>query len=292
MIRLFETRSIRRKRLRRVRCVFCDLDGTLLTDHNSIHEDVKAAIAAVRSAGIRIVIASGRTDGFIRLYSSVLDPSSPVISLNGALVKRGDGSILTSHPLPDSIAAVLDDFQFTPDGAALTWSLFTPEGIMSLDERPLLPRYLRACEEEMHRVSDLTPYYPQAVSICTVGTYRSVQRLNVTLARKLGPRLKRVMYQSGSGKDRYYLEISLKRINKATGVRDVLEELNIPRTRSAAIGDYTNDVEMCTFVGVSAGMKNGNNAVREQADIITHRTNNDGGAADFLRMLSGQRPAR
>lgn len=292
MIRLFETRGIRRKRLDRVRCLFCDLDGTLLTDDNTIHEDVKASALALHSAGIRIVIASGRSHGFTRQYAAELDPRSPVISLNGAMIKRADGTVLASHPLPDGLGSVLDEFQFTPDGAALTWSLFTADGILSLDERPILPRYLRACEEEQQRVSDLTPYYSHAVSIAAAGPYRAMQRLNVTLARKFGARLKRVMYQSGSGTDRYYLEISLKRVSKASGVRAVLEEYNLSRTRSAAIGDYTNDVEMCTFVGVSAAMRNGNEAVRTQADYITHRSNNEGGAADFLRMLSGQRSGR
>jgi Cof subfamily protein (haloacid dehalogenase superfamily) len=292
MIRLFETRTIRRKRLTKVRCVFCDLDGTLLTNENVVHETVREAMANVQAAGIRIVIASGRTDGFTRLYSSAIDPASPVISLNGALVKRSDGSVLAQHILPEGVAATVEEIISSVNDPALTWSVFTSDGIFSLDERPILPRYLRACKDEMRRVPHLAPFYTNAVSICAAGPYRYIQRISVALARDSGTKLQRVMYQSGSGEDRYYLEISLRSVSKATGVRAVLEELGLSRTRSAAIGDYTNDVEMCTFVGVSAAMRNGNKAIREHADFVTHRNNDEGGAADFFRMLLGQRSGR
>jgi phosphoserine phosphatase len=162
---------------------------------------------------------------------------------------------------------------------------------MSLDERPVLPRYLRAREEEMFRVDSLRPYYEHAVAFCAGGPYVAIQRLSVTLARRYGPRLQRITYQSGSGSDRYYLEVRLRHVNKATGVRAVLEELGIHRRESAAIGDYTNDVEMCKFTGVSAAMKNGNDAVRAAADIVTSKSHADGGAADFFRMILRHRTA-
>ncbi|MDT8324462.1 MAG: HAD hydrolase family protein, partial [Bacteroidota bacterium] len=157
--------------------------------------------------------------------------------------------------------------------------------IFSMEERPVLPRYLRSGDDEKLRVDTLQPYYEQAVTLCASGTYQSVQRLSVTLAKRFGKRLMRILYQSGSGNDRYYLEVRPRNVSKETGVRAVLEHLGIARTASAAIGDYTNDLEMCKFVGVSAAMRNANTELRTSCDIVTTRGNDEGGVADFFRMI-------
>lgn len=289
MIQLFETSAIRRKRLNSVRCVFCDLDGTLLTNDNTIHPDVVNAGRILRSAGVRIVLASGRTDGFTRQFTAEMDADAPVISLNGALVKTADGRVLDARVLPSTLQRTFDSVHQSIPGASLAWSLFTADGIFSLDERPILPRYLRSFIAEIHRVADLTPYYDHAVTICAAGPYQAIQRLSVTLARRYGPRLFRVVYQSGSGEDRYYLELRLKTVSKASGMRAVLAHLGLSRRVSAAIGDYTNDVEMCKFSGVSAAMSNAGPALRQHVDFITKRNNNDGGAAEFFRLMAGSK---
>lgn len=285
MIRLFETTAQRRKRLPRIRCVFCDLDGTLLTAANGISDEVRDAIRSLTAGGVRLVLASGRTDGFTRSYAEDLELGTPVISLNGALVRAADGEVLSSSPLPSGIEDVLEEVHRSVLGGGVSWSLFTPAGIFSMEERPILPRYLRAGGDEMLRVDSLRPFYAKAVTLCAGGSYQSVQKLSVTLAKHFGKRLMRILYQSGSGTDRYYLEVRPRNVSKETGVRRVLEHLGIGRTAAAAIGDYTNDLEMCKFVGVSAAMRNASQELRASCDIVTTRNNDDGGVADFFRMI-------
>ncbi|MCB2204315.1 Cof-type HAD-IIB family hydrolase [bacterium] len=285
MIRLFEKPVHRRRRLPRVRCVFCDLDGTLLSPGNEILDEVRDAVASLKQSGVSVVLASGRTHGFTLGYGKELELQTPVISLNGTLVKDAAGTLLHSSPLPPNIVEVLEETHRSILGGAVSFSLFTDEGIVSLDERPILPRYLRAGEDESLRVDSLQPFASRAVTLCAGGSYQAVQKLSVQLAKKFGKRLMRVLYQSGSGTDRYYLEVRLRNVSKATGVRVVLERLGIPRNASAAIGDYTNDLEMCKFVGVSAAMRNGSKELRAACDIITTRGNEEGGAADFFRMI-------
>ncbi|MDT8322775.1 MAG: HAD hydrolase family protein, partial [Bacteroidota bacterium] len=133
MIRLFETTALRRKRLPRVRCVFCDLDGTLLTGGNTIPEEVRASIRSLTGAGVKLVLASGRTDGFTRSYSDELGLGTPVISLNGAMVRDANGGVLSISPLPPSIGDVLEEVHRSVLGGGVSWSLFTPEGIFSME---------------------------------------------------------------------------------------------------------------------------------------------------------------
>ncbi len=285
MIRLFETRRARLRRLARVRCLACDLDGTLLASSNTIPEVTAAAIEEARSQGVRIILASGRTDAFTRRFAREIRSTSPVISLNGALVKDADGYVISSTPLPNGLAALTEEVARKISAAGLSWSLFTADGILTADETPILPRYLRSESDETVRVPDLRPYHDYAVLLCAGGPYRQVQQLSVALVRKYGRKIKRAMYQSGSGKDLYYLEVSAASVNKATGLRSAIASMKIDRKETAAIGDYSNDLEMCKFAGVSAAMINGFKDLKNVSDYITEADNNEGGVAEFLRVI-------
>ncbi len=285
MMRLFETRRSRLQRLPRVRCLACDLDGTLLSSDNAIPPSVVSAIEEAHARGIRIVLASGRTDEFTRRYAQAIGSIAPLISLNGALVKDADGHALAQNTIPDGVAATAEEISLHPDAAGLSWSLFTADGILSLDESPILPRYLRSDADEPKRVPDLRPYHDLAVLFCAGGPYRAIQKLSVPLASRFGNRIRRAMYASGSGKDLYYLEVSGSRVNKSSGLQKVIQMLGIDRRETAAIGDYSNDIEMCKFAGVSAAMRNGIKDLKAVTDYVTRLDNDEGGVAEFLNMM-------
>lgn len=289
MIRWFETRGARLRRLSNVRCIACDLDGTLLTGKNTIHASVLDAIAEARREGIRIILASGRTDGFTRRYAKQVGSTAPIISLNGGLIKNADGSLLTQYPLSTRVTETAEDFGRRPQGAQLSWSFFTFDGVVSYDEHPILPRYLRTDSALIRQVNDLQPYHELCVLFCAAGPYRALQELSVTLAKRAGSSIIRSIYQSGSGTDLYYLEVKNRRINKSIGLKHVIEALGIRRKETAAIGDYSNDIEMCTFAGVSAAMRNGIADLQAAADYTTRMDNNDGGVADFIHVILAHR---
>ncbi|MBR9978803.1 MAG: HAD family hydrolase [Bacteroidetes bacterium] len=289
MIRWFETRGVRLRRLSKVRCIACDLDGTLLTARNTIHPSVLDAIAEARREGIRIILASGRTDGFTRRYAEQTGSTAPIISLNGALIKNADGSLLIQHSLSTRVTETAEEFGRQPQGAQLSWSFFTFDGVVSYDDHPILPHYLRTDSALIRQVNDLQPYHELSVLFCAAGPYRAIQELSVLLAKRTGSSIIRSIYQSGSGKDLYYLEVKNRRINKSIGLKHVIDALGIRRKETAAIGDYSNDIEMCTFAGVSAAMRNGIADLQAAADYTTRMDNNDGGVADFIHLILAHR---
>ncbi|MDX9757969.1 MAG: HAD family hydrolase [Bacteroidota bacterium] len=290
-MRFLETKRVRLRRLRRIRCVACDLDGTLLTSDNAVSPGAVDAAADARERGIHLVLASGRTDAFTRRYAREIGTDAPVISLNGALAKESNGTPLVSYPLPEGVAAAADELAMQLDPIEMSWSLFTADGIISRDEQPVLPRYLRTEVDDIRPVRDLRPYYATGLLLCAGGTYNALQHLSVTLATRFGKHLHRSFYQSGGSADRYYLEVKIRGVNKATALRAVIERLGVSRRETAAIGDYSNDLEMCTFAGVSAAMRNGHADLKSAADYLTQRDHNEGGVAEFLRLiLEGRAP--
>ena len=57
----------------------------------------------------------------------------------------------------------------------------------------------------------------------------------------------------------------------------------VPMEQVMAIGDSGNDAAMLNFAGVGVAMGNGEEALKQKADLIAP-TNEDGGVADMLEL--------
>lgn len=270
-------------RARNVRLIATDLDGTLLDDSNAIHADALEAIAALSHAGIDVLLASGRTDGFTRSYARQIGSSMPIVSLNGALVLDARGNVVHASLIPSHVVeAVLDVIM---NYSATTLTMFTPVGLMSQTFPLVLPRYLRACPEEHHLIEVPSDYFDRCVMMVATGTYAVVQDISVTLAATYKGKFERTSYQSRQDPQLYYIEIRNKSVSKGQALRTLLPELGMSRRDLAAIGDYANDLEMCRTASVSGAMINGIEELRSIVDFVTRKSNNEGGTAEFYRFV-------
>ena len=86
--------------------VACDLDGTLLDDSGAVAPGVVEAIGELRSAGVLVVICTGRTVAATRAAAARLGlESGPAISYHGAVVvDLADGRWLRRLDLPRGAA--------------------------------------------------------------------------------------------------------------------------------------------------------------------------------------------
>ena len=80
-----------------------------------------------------------------------------------------------------------------------------------------------------------------------------------------------------------WLEIFQKDIEKYKGISEVAKLEDISNENIIAFGDGLNDVDMLKKCGVGVAMKNALPEVKEQADYITSRTNNENGVVEFLK---------
>ena len=80
-----------------------------------------------------------------------------------------------------------------------------------------------------------------------------------------------------------WLEAFQKGVQKYKGVYKISQIENIDNKDVIAFGDGLNDVDMLKKCGVGVAMKNALPEVKEQADYITSRTNNENGVVEFLK---------
>ena len=96
------------------------------------------------------------------------------------------------------------------------------------------------------------------------------------------PMLKVEIMQDSFGEVKW-LEIAQKGVEKYKGIAEVAKLEGILNENIIAFGDGLNDVDMLKKCGVGVAMKNALPEVKEQADYITSRTNNENGVVEFLK---------
>ena len=100
----------------------------------------------------------------------------------------------------------------------------------------------------------------------------------VALAQRLG--LHGVSYFVGWTA---WLDIAPEGVDKSTGLKVALAELNLSGDDLLAIGDGRNDIEMLQYAGRGVAMGDAPPEVKAAADIVTKPLHEDGAALDLAR---------
>ncbi len=255
----------------------------MLNSDSKVTRRNAGAIEELSLYGVNVLLASGRSPGFTRYFSRAVGSGYPVISLNGALTTDASGAATDIAPVELESAMLAVEIACKHPESSM--SVFTPDGALSESAIQRLPRYLGAFPPEQRVVSDLLPHLDRAAMLVMCGGYTAVQDVSVSLAKHTKGRIDRVMYQSKSASDTYYLEIKSWGVNKGWALRAFSRSAGLHRNEIAAIGDYANDMEMCEFAGVAAAMRNGMSELKRHADYVTRLSNDEDGVAEFLEMI-------
>ncbi|WP_116112148.1 HAD family hydrolase [Austwickia chelonae] len=258
--------------------VAIDLDGTTLHHDGSLSRTVIDAVAEAQEDGHDIVIATGRS-----LIATV--PVATALGLEDNYLVCSNGAV----------TAVLDADE--PGGARLlTVQTFDPGPALSV-LRDAWPDAQMAVEEvgagfkvsgEFDGTEDLEGQirvvdWDELVSTPTTRvTFRSATGTAedfLGLVERIG--LHGVNYAVGFTA---WLDIAPEGISKASGLTGVARLLGSDLSRTVAVGDQRNDLEMLQWATCGVAMGNAPAEVRAVADLVTAHVDDDG-LAMVLRAL-------
>ena len=74
------------KKLKNIKIIFVDIDGTLTNSKRCLEETNKKAIKRITDKNIFVVLCSGRTNQYVCDFSKQASASNYAISCNGAFV--------------------------------------------------------------------------------------------------------------------------------------------------------------------------------------------------------------
>lgn len=267
----------------RPRLVALDIDGTLLRwlpDASSSHEEVttrvRAAVERVASAGVPVVLASGRSPHGMTLVADMLDLPSRyddrlwVVASNGAVVFR-------YRPLE-----VVHEVTFDASEAVRTVLDHVPAAAVAVEEHGVGYRVSRPFPDgELHGemiLTDVDEIVADEVSRVIIRDPDSTTEDFAELADKLG--LQGTNYFIGWTA---WLDLAPEGVSKAAGLEYVCCELGVDRADVLAIGDGRNDIEMLEWAGRGVAMGQAVEDVRAVADDVTASVDEDGAALELER---------
>lgn len=260
-----------------------DLDGTLLSNDQTVSEETKNVIQQAINDGHIVVIATGRPHRNSRQYYDFLQLNTPMINFNGAFIHHpfNNSWKRTLHnPFPKSTALNIID---------ACYDLNVQNILAEVQDTVYLDRH----DETIMNIFS-SPMTPKGTSPFSIGSVRK-QLTDDPTSILIYPRAEHVAELTNHLSDSHatvighrtwdapwhMVEVIKKGIHKALGVKQVADEYQIPRERIIAFGDEDNDLEMIDYAGIGVAM---GNAIDELKDIAKYETltNEEDGVRVFL----------
>lgn len=257
------------------RLLALDLDGTLLGPDGHLPPRTRAAIERLRSAGVHVVLASGRAPAGMRRLCGELGLDDPQITMQGALIASPlTGAVLAAWRLEPAEARA--HIAFAREAGAVPLLCFA-DGFRSEVLTPEVEALFAPYEEPLPLiVPDLEPLAddrPIKTFLYTPpGTH---ERIWEAAHRSFDGR---ATVTSG---DEHSVELLPPGAGKGEALRTLAAHLKIPLAEVAAIGDARNDIAMLRLAGRSAAMAHARPEVRAAAEMVVP-TNREEGALEAI----------
>lgn len=241
------------------RLIALDMDGTLLSKGGVVSERTANAIHAALESGIKVVLATGRRVSDVVPISEKLQLNMPLVINNGSEVWQSPDQLHSRHLIDPRLIERLCDYVLKLDERINFWA-HTVEGVLRRDSFP--------SSYDGNRWLQFAFQSPNLDLISEI--WREVETWNE-------------LEISNSNIDN--IEFNPSGISKASGLREVCGMLGIDMSEVIAAGDSFNDISMIRAAGLGVAMGNAQQAVKDAADFIAPRNNEDGVAHVIERFL-------
>ncbi len=269
---------------REIRCIALDLDHTTLRMDGSLSPRTKEALFAAISAGIQVVIVSGRA--FSTLPAAVME----IPGIDYAVTSNGAASYYKKQRIHSWMlsAGSVEQMLKIAEPYFLAGK-FAYESFV--DGQAYAGRDFVECPKKFG-VSEQSVRYIQKtrrpVSDIQAFTRRYIERLDsldlIFSDLELEKKLKNEFLKACddiyiTSAISYRMEISHRDSGKAAGLRDILRRIGVSEEHTAAFGDGENDAEMLKSAGLGVAVANAHAHCLQAADLVTGTNDEDGVAA-------------
>ncbi|MDD6467242.1 MAG: HAD family hydrolase [Erysipelotrichaceae bacterium] len=245
-----------------------DVDGTLLSPITyQVPQSAVRAIEDLQEQGIKVAIASGRPIHALQNITNAGIHPDYVVGCNGHMVHDETGKLIAGACFTYDQVEQLTQFCLQND-YALMWKFSQGnyiyhglEEVRKIHKKLEIPAHLSLdCSTCDHHKEELpfgaVMYAPQEV----VDRY----------VEEVDPGIVFLPFE----KDRY--DVSLKGVNKGTGLKQLLDAIGLTLDECIAFGDAINDLEMIEEVGIGVAMQQCDERLLAVADYHAEDLHEDG----------------
>jgi Cof subfamily protein (haloacid dehalogenase superfamily) len=274
------------------KAIFLDMDGTILNHYNKVSIHTKEIIDRMRSKGFFVFIATGRAfdeiegvvpegfevDGYITSNGMAGYVGKEAVfehSLSRELVEKIIEKARANKVYYELFPYGMDRITLKQDQAYVENEIREPKpedvGINEWLSRK------QAIKEEIVWADEIkgekfSKFYFFA---------RTKEHINEW--KEELDQLKVEIDFTTSISSLHNVEVMVANVNKATGIKEMLEHFDLVGTEIMAIGDSNNDIPMLKFVSHAVAMKNAPDQIKEMVDDVTEFTCDEDGVYHYLK---------
>ncbi len=264
-----------------VKLIALDLDDTLLNNRAEISDKTVETLKKCAEKEIYVVLASGRPEYGIVPLVSRLDIAGNkygkyLIAINGCSVfdlhKRQK---VYERNVPSDVLLCAEE---VARNFGLYAEVYTPNTIYYEKETPWTIKDVELCKIYGKEVQDFRNFIEKGSfpKMLIPGEPETLQKIQSALKEKLGDRVS--VFTSKP----FFLEILPANCGKGQAIRWLSEYAGVPLGKTMAFGDGMNDESMILEAKYGVAMKNANPVLKDEADFVTEKTNDEDGVADFI----------
>lgn len=250
-----------------------DIDGTLTTSEKVISPRTREAVIELQKKGIRVVIASGRSEYGFRHIADELEFArfdSYIMSFNGGkVIQYATGEVIYDNPLPYDYIPIIYEEAVKNDLGIIGYEkdcLISGNGIDKYQEYDAW-----ACKLRLKSVDNFPTYFKSTFNKCLLtGEPEKLREALPKVQKRFEGKLNVFLSEE------FFIEVLPFGVHKAVALENMLKVLGSDRSRLVCCGDGLNDLTMIEYAGVGVAMANSNPKVLEIADYITASNDDDG----------------
>jgi Cof subfamily protein (haloacid dehalogenase superfamily) len=214
------------------------------------------------------LISSRPARGMSRLIEQ-LAVTTPTAAFNGASLLAPDRSLISALRLPTQAARLM--LELLARSQVEAWVFADDAWLVRKPNGPDVARERRTVGFDPVVTDDFGVVLDRIDKIVGVSDdHRLLAEVETEARRLLGDSANAVRSQA------YYLDVTNRAADKGAGVRALCAAMGVDPTRTAVIGDMSNDVAMFRVAGFSIAMGQAPDAVKAEADATTAANTDEG----------------
>lgn len=266
------------------KAVMIDLDGTLLTDDKKITDFSNQILQKLYDNGIKIIIATGRGLSRAKQLTEKLDFDKIILANNGAIIHSSsiiatDEDLKLESNVVDELSTLSEEYGIRP------YFFVENKCALLIQDEDDKKNFVDSVGDigEIMTVSERNLPIDDCVSMIMIA--RKDRIYDIVDHIKTNPNVTYHIHTKYFSKNIRMLEVQNVNTDKYKRAIHVLKHFGITSDEVVSIGDAHNDLEMVVNSGLGVAMKNSDDILRQNADIITQYTNEEDGMAKFLEEL-------
>lgn len=254
-----------------------DIDGTLITSDHRVSKGNLIAINYFKDEGGIFALATGRAPQSVNMFLNEVRSNAPMIVQNGAgIYDHG----LQKHLWTDMLdTGVYDAVKYLYDNF--------PEAGIEINTINEIYVSRENYYTEKHRQDEHLPYLVKHYTEIDEPIMKILTSQDEAYTYEIEKAMRNTPFY-----DKYklvvssanYFEVLKKGVNKGNALIELARILNIDMSKTIAIGDNDNDVEMIKTANIGATVSNASEKALQCADMVV-ASNNENAIADLISRL-------